>query len=161
MSYTLLKLLASGTFTTGIALDWRTQFAAAPIVFATPTLAGEILYPGSGTTYGVYGAFAFSSSNPFDATICLPEASAGAPVQVWMNGALVSEVASPGTVSCPVIGGSNVFEVVRAEAPLVVVPSGPLIDPLGRHGRWLSLFGSGSDPFSGGGGSSAPSTIGA
>jgi hypothetical protein len=159
MTYALLKLLSGGTFTTGISLDWRTQFAAAPIVASTPTMAGEILYPGSGTSYGVYAAFAFQSDNPFDATLCIPEASVGAPVQIWMNGKLVSEVSAPGSIACPAIGGTNVFEAVRPQAPLVVLPSGRFIDPLMKHGRWVSLFAAGADPFSGGGGGTASSIV--
>ena len=155
MKYTLIKLLSGGSFPTGASADWRSQFSSASIVSARPTVAGEIAIPGSGTAYGVYAAFAFQSDNPFDQSTCIPEASVGAPVQVYMNGVLVAEVASPGTVTCSAIGGVNVFEAVRSQAPLVVVPAGPFIDPSGRTGRWISLFPDGADPFS----ASAPRTV--
>lgn len=150
MSYALIKLLSSGSFLTGVGADWRTQFAAASIATAHPTIAGEIAYPGSGTGFGVYAGYAMLTFNPFDAVICVPEVSLGAPVQVWLNGVLISEVTAAGTVTCPVIAGVNVFEVVRGQAPLVIMPSGPFIDPTERTGRWISLYPSGSDPFVGG-----------
>lgn len=150
MAYALIKLLSGGSFPTGVGADWRTQFVAASIVTAHPTISGEIAYPGSGTGFGVYAGYALLASNPFDAVICVPEVSLGAPVQVWLNGVLVSEVSAAGTVSCSVISGVNVFEVVRGQAPLVVMPSGPFIDPTEQTGRWISLYPAGSDPFVGG-----------
>ncbi|HVT12809.1 MAG TPA: hypothetical protein VHE55_11125 [Fimbriimonadaceae bacterium] len=153
MAYALIKLLSGGSYPTGVGADWRTQFVSAGIVAAQPTIAGEIAYPGTGSGFGIYAAYAMRTSNPFDATICIPEASVGAPVQVYLNSVLVSEVTSAGTVTCSAIGGVNVFEVVRPQAPLVVMPAGPFIDPTGQTGRWMSLYPSGSDPFSSGGSS--------
>ncbi|HTQ11948.1 MAG TPA: hypothetical protein VMI31_17940 [Fimbriimonadaceae bacterium] len=148
MSYILFKLLPGGTFTPGVGADWRGQFGAATIVSARPTIAGEVSYTGSGTAFGVYAAFAFEAKNPFDATICVPEASAGSPVQIYLNGVLVAEVASPGTAVCSAWPGVNVFEAVRGCAPLVVMPAGTLIDPRGKTGAWVSLYPADADPFS-------------
>src|SRR4051794_31946311 len=117
MAYTLFKLIAGGTFTTGAGADWRTQFSAATIVFARPTIAGEIVHPGTGATFGVYASFAFISLNPFDSVICIPEASAGAPVQIYVNGTLVSEMTAGSTVTCSVLAGANTVEIVRSQAP--------------------------------------------
>jgi hypothetical protein len=147
--YTLIRLLAGGTFTTGVAADWRTQFIDGGTVAAIPTLAGEIFVPGSGTTYGVYAAFAFASLNPFDFEAIVNEASVGAPVQVYVNGVLVSEVASAASLTCSAIGGANVVEVVRSQAPLAFAPAGPLFVPGSRTSRWISLFPAGADPFLG------------
>lgn len=151
MPYTLIKLLTGGTFSTGVGQDWRLQFGSAPIAASLPTVAGEVLYPGAGTVFGVYAAYAFDSANPFDRAVCLPEATAGAPIQVYVNGVLVSEASSAGSLVCSVVRGTNLFEYVRAQAPLVIVPEGPMIDPSGRTGRWVSLYPSGSDPFEAGG----------
>jgi hypothetical protein len=148
MSYTLLKLLPAGTYPIGVAADWRAQFGAATIVAPAATIVGEIFVSGSSATYGIYAAYAFAAKNPFDQTICVPEASVGAPVQVYMNGVLLSEQNTPGTVLCSAISGINVFEVVRPQAPLSVIPAGSFIDPSGTYGRWASLFPRGSDPFS-------------
>jgi hypothetical protein len=147
MSYTLIKLLPAGTFTTGGGADWRAQFAAAVIVAPLATMVGEVVVAGSSTTYGVYAGYAFEAKNPFDQTICIPEASGGAPVQVYLNGVLVSEVTTPGTVLCSVKRGVNVFETVRSQSPLVVMPAGPFIDSGGTKGGWVSLYPRGADPF--------------
>lgn len=147
MPYVLLKLLSGGTYATGSSADWRAQFSGSTIFAAHPTVSGEVLYPGASSTFGVYAAFAFESRNPFDQTLCVPEASIGAPVQVYMNGTLVSEVTSPGTISVSAISGVNVCEVVRSQAPLACVPSGAFFDPAGKTGRWISLYPPGSDPF--------------
>lgn len=144
-SYALLKLLSSGTYTTGT--DWRTQFAGASVVAAPATTSGEILYPGSGTAFGVYLAYAFRALNPFDQQICIPEASSGAPVQVYMNGVRMAEVTAAGMVTCSAIGGLNVFEVIRPQAPLVVIPSGPFFGASARTSAWTSLYPAGADPF--------------
>jgi len=149
MPYTLIKLLSGGTFTTGISLDWRAQFGASNLIAAIPTTAGEILYPGAGTVYGVYAACAFQAGNPYDQTIAIPEASAGHPVQVYMNGQLVAEVTTPGTVTCSAIPGINTFEAIREVAPLTAIPAGPFFDPLMRTSKWTSLYPSGQDPFGG------------
>lgn len=149
MPYTLIKLLAGGTFTHGISLDWRAQFGAATLCAATPTAAGEILYPGAGTHYGVYAAYAFNAFNPYDLDIAIPEASATYPVQVYMNGQLLAELTSPGPVTCSAIQGTNVLELVREVAPLIAIPSGPFFDPLRKTGKWISLYPSGQDPFGG------------
>ena|SRR5579862_449773 len=149
MPYTLVKLLSGGAFTTGIGADWRAQFEAASVTSAQPTMTGEIAYPGAGTAFGVYAAYAFEAKNPFDSTLCVPEASGGSPVQVYMNGTLVAEVSTPGSVVCSACSGVNVFEAVRGVAPLVVLPSVPMVDPLEMTGRWVSLFPAGADPFSG------------
>jgi len=150
MPYILFKLLSGGTYTTGIGADWRAQFGSATIISARPTISGEISSSGSSATFGIYAAFAFEAKNPFDTTICVPEASSGSPVQIYMNGTLVSEVAAPGTVVCSACSGVNVFEAVRGCAPLVAMPAGTVIDPLEKTSRWVSLYPAGSDPFSGG-----------
>jgi len=150
MAYVLFKLITGGSYPTGVGADWRGQFGAATIVSARPTIAGEVSYTGSGTAFGVYAAFAFEAKNPFDATICVPEASAGSPVQIYVNGVLVAEVASPGTAVCSAWPGVNRFEAVRGCAPLVVMPAGTVVDPLGKTGGWVSLYPAGADPFSSG-----------
>jgi hypothetical protein len=151
MSYALVKFLASGTFTTGVSLDWRAQFSASTIQSPYDTSTGAISIPGVDTTYGIYAYIALESKNPFDHDLCIKECSVGAPVQVWMNGNLISELTVPGTVTVAVVRGPNILELVRSISPLVMVPSGVFLDPMGLTTTWLSPFAPGSDPFGGGG----------
>jgi hypothetical protein len=147
VKYTLLKLFPGGTFTTGISLDWRTQFGGATIVQPHPTIAGLFDFPGVQTTYGVYGAILYKSSNPCDKSICIAEASVGHPVQVYFNESLIEEVTVPKELTISEFGGFNKLEVVRDCSPLIVVPAGPLVDPTNKFSGWTSTYSAGADPF--------------
>lgn len=158
--YTLFKFISGGSYSTGA--DWKSQFANAAFYCAMPTIGGVAMLPGVQAAYGVYAGFALNSANPFDSKVLILEASVGAPVQVYVNDALIDEVDAPGELSLPLISGLNKVEIVRSQSPLVFIPSGALIDPKSQTNSWFSLYPSGEDPFTSstaGGGTTKPTAV--
>jgi hypothetical protein len=149
-AYTTVKFLSGGTFTTGVSLDWRSQFSAATVEVPMPTGNGAVVVAGVDTTYGIYAAYGIETKNPGEYSVLVKEASIGSPVQVWVNAKLVSEVDTPGIVTASLVLGGNIVEFVRQISPLVVFPSGSFIDPTGKENSWISLYAPTSDPYTSG-----------
>jgi len=152
--YCRLRLVTGGTFVAGGGPPpnpWQVQFDDSSIALtALATVAGE--FNTGSITDGVCVDYCFVSQNPYDASVWI-EASAGAPLQVHVNG-VITEYTASALVTLSLIRGFNLVRYIRSAGP--VIASGKVFD--GDSATWVSLYPDGADPFKGSGGGAAFST---
>lgn len=142
MMYARARLRSSGTYTTGIGLDWSLQFdTSSSVTAAVPTAAGEVSF--GSCSYGICIDYGLITVNPCDISVYV-EVPAGKTVQVRVDGN-IQEIAASGLVTLSLIAGYNLIRFTCDVGPLLIL--GPVFD--GVAVLWSSPYFAGADRFVG------------
>lgn len=132
--------LVGGVYVGGT--NWSTQFTTSGTnVHGVSTIGGELALPLSAV--GKRARLAISTINPTSITVWVENVGPVSPdVQLIVNGSIIGEYVSGQYVAIPLIGSTNIIELVVALGGIVL--SGKLLAAVGLP---VSLYPAGQDPF--------------